>query len=84
MKISMLLQYGMSSGNVSKSMTEPRRVAELLKDKLDDEEVDLGWIYPGSIFAEGHRVGWGVGGDLSVVCFSFPVFALTKRRDRDL
>ena len=56
----------------------------MLKDKLYDEEVDLGWIYPGSIFAEGHRVGWGVGGDLSVVCFSFPVFALTKRRDRDL
>ena len=30
----------------------------MLKDKLDDEEVDLGWIYPVSLFAEGHRVGW--------------------------
>ena len=30
----------------------------MLKDNLNDEEKDLGWIYPVSIFAEGHRVGW--------------------------
>ena len=45
---------------------------ENLKDNLNDEEMDLGWIYPVSIFAEGHRAGCG---DLSVVCFSFPMFA---------
>ena len=45
---------------------------ENLKDNLNDEEMDLGWIYPVSIFAEGHQSGWW---DLSVVCFSFPMFA---------
>ena len=66
-------------------MTERRREAELLKDKLVDEEVDLGWIYPVSIFAEGHTGlvggGWGF---ICCLLFISNVCRAQKRRDRDL
>ena len=59
-------------------MTERRREAELLKDKLDDEEVDLGWIYPVSKFAEGHRVGWWWVGIYLLFAFHFQCLPSTK------
>ena len=39
-----------------------------------DEEADLGWTDPEPI-CRGSPVGWVGGGDLSLVCFSFPLFA---------
>ena len=57
----------------------------MLKDKLDDEEVDLGWIYPVSKFAEGHTGlvggGWGF---ICCLLFISNVCRAQKRRDRDL
>ena len=49
------------------------------KDKeryVFDEEADLGWTDPEPI-CRGSPVGWvgGGSGDLSLVCFSFPLFA---------
>ena len=56
---------------------EPFQNNEVENDKerhVYDEEADLGWTDPEPI-CRGSPVGWVGGGDLSLVCFSFPLFA---------